>query len=135
MTLFTNIVAYTGWIATLISATYIIFQRRHERRQQVQLDELSGMLARASQQPILVGGDIERSSSHWNVSGSREEDIRAALIQAASRRRPLESVLAKFELSQCDEAELLRATQVLSAKGLLEFDAPLSMKSILKLRV
>jgi len=135
MSVFAPVVAYSGWIATLISAAYILVQRRQQLDQKSQLDELSGVLARASQQPILVGGETERSAAPWKVSEVREDGIRSALIQAAAGRRTLESVLSRLEESQCDESELLRATEMLRTKGLLEFDAPLTMQSTLRLRV
>jgi hypothetical protein len=130
-----EVVAYSGWVATLVSAGYIWVQRREGQYQRSQLDELVGILARATQDPILVGGETEKSDGHWQVAASREEKIRAALINAASRHLRLGDALERLQGTQCDEAELVRATQVLSDKGLLKFQPPLCMDSILGLRV
>lgn len=135
MQVLSDVVTYSGWIGTLLSVAYIVVQRVEGRREREQKDQLARMLARVSVEPILLGADLERSSRQWPASRSRNERLRAALIRAAAGHQPLRSVVLQVEGMNCDQDEVIIAAQALAERGLLQVEEPLTLDSILRLRV
>lgn len=135
VSLFVNVVTYSGWAGTLFSVAYIFVQRLEGRREKEQKEQLSRMLAHLSAEPVLLGADSESSRTRWPVSRTRNERIRSALIRAAAERQSLNAAFKQVQGFECDEAELLEAAHALAGSGLLHFEEPLNLNSVLSLRV
>ena len=135
VTFFTYVVTYTGWVATLLSAAYIFVQRLEGRKVREQNEQLAQTLARLSTKPVLLGADPELSSTRWPISRARNEQVRAVLIRAAAGHQSLGQAFRQVQDFGCDQAELVEAAQALADSGLLHFEEPLNLESILTLRV
>jgi hypothetical protein len=122
-------------VATLLSVAYIFVQRWEGRKEREQKEQLARMLARVSTEPVLLGADPELSRTHWPISKTRNEQIRAALIRAAAGHQSLGQAFGQVQDFGCDQAELVAATQALADSGLLHFEEPLNLDSILSLKV
>ena len=134
MGIFNDIVEYSGWLATLLGVIYIFVQRSEARRNKLQTQQLSEMLANASSRPVLLGADPEGSSKNWPVSTGHSQRLRTILIRAAAGNQSLRTVLA-HQGSDGDPEELMTIAQMLADRGLLRFDAPLSLDTPLHLKV
>jgi len=92
------------------------------------------MLARVSNEPILLGADPKRSTAPFPTLGRQNERLRAALIRAGAGNQPLRSILGQAQDLGYDRDELVRVAQSLGDKGLLQFEQPLHLDSTLRLR-
>lgn len=135
MSLFTSVVTYSGWAGTLVSVAYIFVQRLEARHEKGQKEQLSRVLAQISTEPVLLGADAESSRTRWPVSTTRNERIRGVLIRTAAGRQPLKQAFRNIRDFECDERELMEAAHALAGSGLLNFEEPLNMNSVLSLKV
>lgn len=135
MSLFADVVTYSGWVGTLVSVAYIVVQRLEGRHEKEQKEQLSRVLAHLSTEPVLLGADSESSRTHWPVSTTRNERIRGVLIRAAAGHQPLKQAFRNVQDFECNERELMEAARALAGSGLLNFEEPLNMNSVLSLKV
>ncbi len=135
MSVFTEVVTYSGWVGTLVGVAYIVVQRVEGRRDKDQKEQLSELLARLSTEPVLLGADSESSRTSWPVSSTRTERIRSVLIRAAAGQQTLQQVCRQVQDFGCDQTELMQAARALANSGLLQFEEPLKLDSTLTLKV
>jgi hypothetical protein len=135
VSLFANVVTYSGWVGTLASVAYIVVQRLEARHEKEQKEQLSRVLAHISTEPVLLGADSDSSRTRWPVSTTRNERIRGVLIRAAAGHQPLRQALRNVRDFECDERELMQAAHAIAGSGLLNFEEPLNMNSVLGLKV
>lgn len=118
-----------------MGVAYIVVQRLEARHEKEQKEQLSRMLAHISTEPVLFGADSESSRARWPVSTTRNERIRGVLIRAAAGHQPLKQAFRNVRDFECDERELMEAAHALAGSGLLNFEEPLNMNSVLSLKV
>lgn len=135
MNIFDGIVTYSGWIIGLLSFAYIGVERIEIRRERAAKEQLATLVARASAEPVVLGADSPQSTDHWQTTTSRTQRIRAALVKAAAGELPLRTALRGVQSFGGDEAELIAAAENLEKRGLLEFESPPTLDTVLRLKV
>lgn len=128
-------IIWSGWGFALISAAYILVIERRARQESRKLDRLAESLAGTVDEPVLFGGDGLRSSPPGSIGNQPDQRLKSLLVGAAAGKQSLHQIESLASREGFSSGDVLKAVEVLSDRGLLQYSKPITEDSIIELRV